>query len=52
MHVKSVESHYIRAMLTSRKVMQRKCIDRKRSCTKPCAPTDVAGQADSPGNLS
>ncbi|MBB3149442.1 transposase [Phyllobacterium trifolii] len=27
MHVKSVESHYIRALLTSRKVMQRKCID-------------------------
>jgi transposase len=26
-HVKSVESHYIRALLTSRKVMQRKCID-------------------------
>jgi transposase len=26
-HVKSVESHYIRALLTARKVMQRKCID-------------------------
>ena len=26
-HVKIVESHYIRALLTSRKVMQRKCID-------------------------
>lgn len=26
-HVKSVESHYICALLTSRKVMQRKCID-------------------------
>ncbi|MBZ9789578.1 IS110 family transposase [Rhizobium sp. 3T7] len=26
-HVKSVESHYIRALLSSRKVMQRKCID-------------------------
>ena len=27
MHVKSVESHYTRALLTSRKVMQRKCLD-------------------------
>ena len=27
MHVKSVEAHYTRALLTSRKVMQRKCID-------------------------
>lgn len=26
-HVKSVEAHYTRALLTSRKVMQRKCID-------------------------
>lgn len=26
-HVKSVESHHTRALLTSRKVMQRKCID-------------------------
>ena len=26
-HVKSVESHHLRALLTSRKVMQRKCID-------------------------
>jgi transposase len=26
-HVKSVESHYTRALLTCRKVMQRKCID-------------------------
>jgi transposase len=26
-HVKSIESHYIRALLTSRKVMQRKCLD-------------------------
>lgn len=26
-HVKSVESHHMRALLTSRKVMQRKCID-------------------------
>jgi transposase len=26
-HVKSVESHHVRALLTSRKVMQRKCID-------------------------
>ncbi|CAN7692064.1 IS110 family transposase [Rhizobium sp. LjRoot258] len=26
-HVKSVESHYIRALLASRKVMQRKCLD-------------------------
>lgn len=26
-HVKSVESHYTRALLTSRKVMQRKCLD-------------------------
>ena len=27
MHVKSVEAHHTRALLTSRKVMQRKCID-------------------------
>lgn len=26
-HVKSIESHHVRALLTSRKVMQRKCID-------------------------
>lgn len=26
-HVKSVESHHLRALLTSRKVLQRKCID-------------------------
>lgn len=26
-HVKSIESHHMRALLTSRKVMQRKCID-------------------------
>lgn len=28
-HVRSVESHHLRALLTSRKVMQRKCIDFK-----------------------
>jgi hypothetical protein len=26
-HVKSLQSHYTRALLTSRKVMQRRCID-------------------------
>jgi len=26
-HVKSIESHHTRALLTSRKVLQRKCID-------------------------